>query len=112
LAQAPAIRVELDRLTGRAVLARRTPWRRERVEFAVRDVVGLELSATRDSDGDLRWTLALALGDGRRLPLVAQAVYGRAHLETQGRAIQRALALPDAALRELGPDGPARPRKP
>jgi len=95
VAQAPAVRTELDRAADRGVVISRALGRAARVEeFRCSDVRGLEVHEARDGDGDATFQLRLWLRDGRVVALHGNVSYGREWVEARAAPIRRFLGLP------------------
>ena len=95
VAQAPAVRTELDRAADRGVVRTRAFGRATRLEeFRCSDVRGLEVYEARDGDGDATFQLRLRLPDGRAVALHGNVFYGREWVEARAAPIRRFLGLP------------------
>jgi hypothetical protein len=90
---APAVHAVFDRTSGRGVVTTAGLRNRSRIEFACRDVCGVELKEEKDSDGDPMYQIRIWLRDGRAIPLQSQPAHGLAWCAVRADAIRRFLGV-------------------
>jgi hypothetical protein len=94
--QQPTTRLELDRATGTGTFTVRHPGDRAPAvtTFPLSDLQDVRIVEHRDSDGDLRYHVVLALAGGRELRLHGASVQARATVAGWARPLRQFAGLP------------------